>query len=208
LPNSTHDAYLQLSSQRMTTRPERENHIRRVIERLRIEVAALDEGLEQILDFQDPEERDLSIATVVVNEAQDLLNRLNWRLFHIINSDLPPPHPDQPQYEIWSREISHLRPLLQPPRRHGLQRAQSSGQRSSSGVLCHRNQFVRGVRVAPPHPTQSFQLAPHELESRIRARVEVATGRRVRRRYPVDTLVEVVYESDDSDPAWRDRGDN
>ena len=91
----------------MTTRGDRENNTRRAIERLWVEIAALDEGLEELLDFQDPEERDFGIVQTTVTEAVEFLNRLNWRIFLVTRDEIPYPHPDESQYVTWAREIAH-----------------------------------------------------------------------------------------------------
>jgi hypothetical protein len=189
----------------MSTREQREHHIRTTIERLHIEVAALDANLELLLDFQDTEDRDIGIATTVASGALDNLNGLNWRLFHILYSEVNPPTPDESPYATWGREIAHLRPLLRPPLRAGRAYTQTSGQCSDSWRRRRRPRFVY---VVQPSPTQAFRRTPQEIESRIRERATVATERRVRRRFPNEVVVDVINESDDSDQFGREAGGN
>ena len=191
----------------MTTRGDRENNTRRAIERLWVEIAALDEGLEELLDFQDPEERDFGIVQMTVTEAVEFLNRLNWRIFCVTRDEIPYPHPDESQYVTWAREIAHRRSRHIAPPRVGREYSQTPGQVSEGGVE-YRGVPIQLRRVNRPTPTQTYRLTPRELETQIRQREEQAESRRVRRRVGHAAPLPLASDSKDTDLFGSDEGDD
>jgi hypothetical protein len=94
------------------------NLIRNNLERLLTSTEAFEEHIKELIEFNDPEGRDLSIAMTTLEQALSHLIELNLRIVGVTRAIVPPPDPMEPQLVTWTRQLQPLRPMNQDPLDH------------------------------------------------------------------------------------------
>jgi hypothetical protein len=79
------------------------NQIRNNLEALLTLAETFKEKIEELIKFNGPEGRDLSIAMTVLEQALYYIGQLNWRLTNVNRSIVPHPDAYESQLVTWTR---------------------------------------------------------------------------------------------------------
>ena len=156
----------------MNSRRHEAQEMLNTVQQLRFEIDSLIAGIEELIEFEDPERRDLTIADITLNETVTYVNLANWRIYEATRGDSGDFVHGESPFRTWSREIVHLHPVNRDPRAFAIYPPIAATQ--TSGTVTHES--------PPARPREDPSVA----------------GRRLRE-YLAQFSVEVAQEHSDSD---------